>query len=80
MRHSQATLGGFGTLRECSLEEGPANWLAIFDKNMIPHLSPPAWREGERSYNTHTWSVPGSFGETADRTPICPGERGSLKE
>lgn len=57
-------------LRECSLEEDPANWLVTCDKNLIPHLSPPPWREGEGS---------GSFLEAQEKLLIglqtCTGQR-----
>lgn len=43
IRHSHAV----GTWRECSLEPGPASWLATCDEDLIPHLSPPPWRKGE---------------------------------
>lgn len=81
-QHSHAALGGFGALRECRLEEGPANWLSTCAKNLIPHRSPPPWRERESYYGTQAWSLPGSLGEISDRTPkvhrtgiVLKGER-----
>lgn len=62
-KDSHIEIGSFGTLRECSLEQGPVSGFGNLCKNSIACPSPPPHRGGELGFKV--WSLLGSLGEIA---------------